>query len=428
MDFCFYRQNGAYANKARETVFIFLKHLYSKDIFPSENPTAFYNSKSQYQPSFFHILLPQTADAILKTEGMPDYVGKGRHMEPKLSFIDQSDIAKKAVFYVGGHYTGKKEKTHLCNQMYVEAYFPHTLLYPHPIIMFHGAGQTNVNWMITPDGRMGWADYFVSKGFAVYLAEQPARGRSAYHPEENGPRIYHSAESLIRRFTSDQGDWPQSRKHTQWPGESTSLEEETLKQFLASQVEYLPSNKDSQALVLAAGQELLNITGPAILLTHSQAGPFGWLLADACPQLVRGIVAMEPSGPPFSAHLTSSIAENYGLTELPLHYDPPVEKLEDLKLTLLKAPEQDLSDGWIFQEPAPQLPRLQGIPILLLVSEASYHAQYDHLTSRVLRQCGVQHDFVRLEEQGIYGNGHMMMLEKNNLEIADLIIDWLKKS
>lgn len=348
-----------------------------------------------------------------------------KSMKYNIPLIDQEALGKRAVFYVGGHYSGEKGKTHCCNQMYVEAYIPNTILHPYPVIMFHGAGQTNVNWLTTPDGRMGWADYFLSKGYAVYLAEQPARGRSAYHPEDNGPQIYHSVEALISRFTSDQGNWPQSRKHTQWPGNGTDPEEPSLKQFLASQVEYLPSNKESQRLVLEAGRELLHMTGPAILLTHSQAGPFGWLLADDCPEMVKGIVALEPSGPPFSADLNCAKAKNYGIAELPLHYNPPVESVDQLELELLNAPQSEWADGWVLKNPAPQLPRLQGVPILLMVSEASYHAQYDHLTSYVLHQCGVEHDFVRLEQHGIHGNGHMMMLEKNNLQIADLILEWL---
>ena len=40
-------------------------------------------------------------------------------------------------------------------------------------------------------------------------------------------------------------------------------------------------------------------------------------------------------------------------------------------------------------------------------------------------QLGVRHDFVRLDDAGIHGNSHMMMLEKNNLEIADYLIRWL---
>ena len=43
---------------------------------------------------------------------------------------------------------------------------------------------------------------------------------------------------------------------------------------------------------------LLDKIGPAILLTHSQSGAFGWPVADARPNLVKALVAVEPNGPP----------------------------------------------------------------------------------------------------------------------------------
>ncbi len=344
----------------------------------------------------------------------------------EIKWIDQSFVASKSIFYIDNAIVGEEGDRHMCNQMYVEAFFPKKQEHPWPVVMFHGAGQTNVNWMVTPDGRMGWADYFVSKGYVVYLCEQPSRGRSAYHARDNGPRIYHSLESL-QRFMSNSGAWPQSQRHTQWPGEGTmAFTNETDRQFIASQVEYLPSNAVSQRLVLDCGVRLLDMIGPAILLTHSQAGPFGWLLADARPKLVKGIVALEPSGPPFSGNLSDSSAKSFGITELPMRMEPPVERKESFRLRLLPSPGEGLNDGWVLEEPAPKLVNLAGIPIWVIVSEASYHAGYDHLTSYVLRQCGVEHEFIRLENEGIHGNGHMMMLEKNNLEIADMILKRLK--
>ncbi len=65
---------------------------------------------------------------------------------------------------------------------------------------------------------------------------------------------------------------------------------------------------------------------------------------------------------------------------------------------------------------------------MILVTEASYHAAYDHCTSKYLRQAGVQNTFIRLEERGIHGNGHMAMLEKNNLRIAQLIAGWIRRN
>lgn len=82
--------------------------------------------------------------------------------------------------------------------------------------------------------------------------------------------------------------------------------------------------------------------------------------------------------------------------------------------------------GWLQADPPRRLVNLAGIPILILTAEASYHAAYDHLTSAFLRQAGVAHDFVRLADVGIRGNGHMMMLEKNNLEIAAYLRGWVE--
>jgi hypothetical protein len=79
-------------------------------------------------------------------------------------------------------------------------------------------------------------------------------------------------------------------------------------------------------------------------------------------------------------------------------------------------------------EPARRMPTLAGIPILIIATESSYHAVYDHCTSKYLAQAGVANTFVRLEDVGIRGNGHMLMIEKNNLEIADFIAKWVDKN
>ncbi len=343
-------------------------------------------------------------------------------------FSDKSSLSGRGVFYVGGSMKGAPDgKQYMGGQMFVEGYEPAELKHPYPIIMFHGAGQTNVNWLTTPDGRPGFADFFLSKGYRVYLAEQPARGRSAYHAPEDGPLTWHPLEDILERFCSANGSWPQARLHDQWPGEP-SLTDPAFIQFARAQVDYLPDDTDSQRMVLEAGKELLELAGPAILLTHSQSGPFGWLLGDAYPELVKGIVALEPSGPPFSRDLSSPEARDFGLARLPLHFDPPVTSPSELQLELMKAPREDWKDGWMLREPAPRLPRLRGKPILIMTSEASYHVQYDHLISGLLRQCGVEHDHVYLSDAGIHGNGHMMMLERNSMDIAALIDDWIGKS
>jgi hypothetical protein len=78
-------------------------------------------------------------------------------------------------------------------------------------------------------------------------------------------------------------------------------------------------------------------------------------------------------------------------------------------------------------EPAKQLVNLAQIPVLTVTSEASYHAMYDHCTVDYLIQAGVEVEHLKLGEEGIHGNGHMFFMEKNSLEIAERVVDWLRK-
>ena len=60
-------------------------------------------------------------------------------------------------------------------------------------------------------------------------------------------------------------------------------------------------------------------------------------------------------------------------------------------------------------------------------AEASFGAPTAHCNAAFLKQAGVPVDFIRLADIGIRGNGHFLMLEKNNLEIAAVIADWLDR-
>lgn len=177
-----------------------------------------------------------------------------------------------------------------------------------------------------------------------------------------------------------------------------------------------------------------------MLFTHSQSGTFGWLVADARPALVKGIVAMEPSGPPVRDNITkgppewfednASVSKPYGLTAPPLAYDPPLSGPGDLKFVKQeKADGPDLVRCWEQAEPARKLKNLQNIPVLVAQAKASYHAPYDHCTYKYLKQAGVtKTTFVRLADVGVKGNGHMLMLEKNNMEIAAVAQKWLREN
>ena len=76
----------------------------------------------------------------------------------------------------------------------------------------------------------------------------------------------------------------------------------------------------------------------------------------------------------------------------------------------------------------PAIAQLQKMPVLVLTGEASYHAPYDHCTVKYLDQAGLRPSWVKLADIGIRGNSHVMMMEKNNKEIASAIGGWLDKT
>lgn len=265
--------------------------------------------------------------------------------------------------------------------------------------------------------------FFVEQGYEVYLVDQPARGRSAWHPGIDAQLRHFPVSTVETLFTASDGEWPQARLHTQWPGPGRRGDP-VFDQFYASQVGYVGSNVDTQTAMQAAGVALLERIGPAVLVTHSQAGPFDWLIADARPDLVKGIVAIEPQGPPIQSGNRKTAA--WGVADIALTYAPPITKAGDLQVEQQTTPDAPgLQTCWVQQEPARQLPRLGGIPITVVATEASYHAPFDHCTVRWLRQAGVAVEFSRLAQAGIHGNGHMVMLEKNNLDVAALVSDWV---
>jgi pimeloyl-ACP methyl ester carboxylesterase len=106
-----------------------------------------------------------------------------------------------------------------------------------------------------------------------------------------------------------------------------------------------------------------------------------------------------------------------------------VTEASPLKFVREDQPEKpDFVRCWAQEEPARKLVNLQSTPTLIVTSEASYHAPYDHCTVRYLAQAGVKSTFLRLPDVGIHGNGHMMMLEKNNDAIAKVMADWLDRT
>src|SRR6266704_6927080 len=217
----------------------------------------------------------------------------------------------------GGYYTSAVNEaapggattvglTYQSHQMYVEYYIPKNVTHPYPVVMIHGGAQTQTNFWMTPDGQPGWGQFFLANGYAVYIADQVGRGNSGYAFEPYGAYYGTLAEPKVAigpptSVTSVETSWsipqllnvfPHGYLHTQWPG--TGMPGSYFfDQFMISQVSSNGNAIFTQAEAQAAGAALLDRIGPAIIVTHSQSGVFGPLIADKRPNLVKGVVTVE---------------------------------------------------------------------------------------------------------------------------------------
>jgi pimeloyl-ACP methyl ester carboxylesterase len=344
-------------------------------------------------------------------------------------------LAKEGYFYVGGHQLKLDTGIVIADAMFVQYQIPKSSRYHYPIVFVHGGcGFAGITWLGTPDDREGWAEYFLRRGYSTYVVDEPGCGRSAYYPDVDGALRLNSVvrdDELIdnpERYLL----WPQARLYTQKP---ISMGASALAtQYMSQPKESIPNGQHMDEASRDALAALLDKIGPSIIIAHSHGAQFAWLAADLRPHLVKSIIALEPAGPPFkddtavaSSKPANDPSRAWGLTDAPITYEPSVKDPSELAPRQELAPSADLVGCWNMTGQQRKLPNLAGIPILILTSEAGYHARYDYCTSQFLIRAGVNNEHIRLEDIGIHGNGHRLAQEPNNLQIANVVEDWLKK-
>ena len=353
-----------------------------------------------------------------------------------------ANIGRQGHFYVGGKWVGEPGKETMDGAMYVDVWVPKDIRHPYPVVFVTGGGgQGPYSLMQTPDGRPGWAYDFVNQGYTVYMMDYPATGRSAYVPSVDGtvtpPRsgpLMEEVWSGGRPAATPQSSWPQAKKYTQWPSDAPNkgkMGDPVFDYFAKTELQSVANPNNAQIITDTVVQLLDLIGQPVVLMVNSGVASSGWVIADARPKLVRGILAAEPVAPPIENAERGSTGPGrlWGVTSLPIHYDPPVKDPSELRpVREEKADGPDLIPCWIQQEPAHKLVNLQGIPVLEISGEASYHRPYSHCVAKWLNQAGVKATYVRLEDVGLPGNGHQMMSEKNSAGIAKFFMDWLDKN
>lgn len=313
--------------------------------------------------------------------------------------------SRRGSFWVTGQRVVRDDKSYQKGPMYVAWEAPESITQPYPVVLVHGGTLQGTEWLDTPDGRPGWAQRFVEAGYVVFRVDRPGHGRSPYHSEimgEMGPPFsYERAREVY---------FPEGGGETQWP--FAVDDEAAFDSFIAA---YGPMQADlaaSQTLDADRLASLLDRIGKSIIVTHSASGPDGWLIADRRPNLVAGIVAVEPMGPVFG--VTPGIGSlEWGLTAAPITFDPPLATAAQVRaadpLTL-------------------KIPGLKGVPVALLTGETSIFASFATSIVPFLRTAGASVDHLDLPAMGIHGNGHGLIYERNSDEAFDVVSQWLSTS
>jgi hypothetical protein len=262
-----------------------------------------------------------------------------------------------------------------------------------PVVMVHGCCLSSKTWETTPDGRMGWNEYFVRKDRPVYLADQVSRARSGFDPSTFNavkagtlppselPNVLdasHQAAWSIFRFGPTYG--------TAFPDEQFPMQavDELYKQMIPDLNAVLPMPNPTWTNMAALAVKLKG----AILIGQSESGFFPEQAALIDAAGVKGIVSIE----------------------MPC-------------VTTLKAEE---------------LSKLAKIPLLVMFGDHLGDIQgpfnfwpgaFDSCNTFVkqVNDAGGDAQMMSLPKMGIKGNSHMLMQDKNNLQLADLILGWIDK-
>lgn len=312
---------------------------------------------------------------------------------------------RRGHFWVPGERVEAAHGTVQRAPMFVHWEAPPAVTYPHPLVLIHGGGGQGTDWTGTPDGRPGWATRFVEAGFAVYVVDRCGHGRSPFHPDVVGAMgdqfPYEAGKAL---FLPDDTRVLQR----QWSYER-DIGSDVVDQLLCPMGPLPADLAESQRMDADRLARLLDVIGAAVLVTHSAGGPVGWLAADARPDQVAAIAAIEPVGPAF-ADFPGLGKLAWGLTAARTAYEPAPARPED-------AEHADPS--------ALRIPALAGKPVAVVSAGASPFAGFAPQVTDFLNVAGARAEHVHLPDHGITGNGHGLMFEGNSDDTVKPVIDWI---
>lgn len=271
-----------------------------------------------------------------------------------------------------------------------------------PLVLWHGYGQFSKTWETTPDGREGYQNIFLRRGYGVYVLDQPRRGNAGRSTQPITIKPVPDEQKWFDIFRV--GIWPDYFPGVQFPQDSASLEQ----YFRQMTPDTGPIDIDLNSDAVAA---LFGKIGQGILVTHSHSGGMGWLTAIKSRN-VRAIVAYEPG--------SNFIFPN---GEVPFPIPSSAGPME--------------ANG----VPLPEFMMLTKIPIVIFYGDnipdkPTANPGQDQWRIRLamarlwrdaVNRRGGDVTVVHLPEIGVRGNTHFPMSDLNNARIAGLMSDWLAK-
>jgi pimeloyl-ACP methyl ester carboxylesterase len=271
-----------------------------------------------------------------------------------------------------------------------------------PLVFWHGYGQFSKTWETTPDGREGYQNIFLRKGFRVYLVDQPRRGNAGRSTQPSTLTPVPDEQKWFNIFRI--GIWPNFFQGVQFSHNPEALEQ----YFRQMTPDTGPIDIDVNSDAIA---ELFKKIGPGILVTHSHSGGMGWRTVIKSTD-VRAVVSYEPG---------SGFIFPVGEVPSPMHSSGGTLEATGVPLSdfmkLTKIPIVITYGDYIPEHPSANPGQDQW----------RVRLEMARLWRDAVNARGGDVSVVHLPEIGIRGNTHFPFSDLNNLEIADLMSKFLEK-
>lgn len=251
-----------------------------------------------------------------------------------------------------------------------------------PILFLPGGSVSGVTYESTPDGRPGWQLEFLRAGYSTYVADTWQAGRApwARYPEINAQEPQFRPKAFL--WETFRIGPPRSYALTReqrkaYPG--TRFPVHAFDKFaLQAFPRFQAPAADDRLLPLALFERVC----PCVLVAHSAAGPAAFQIAHERPDLVKAVIAIEPSG-------------GLGLEKR------RSDRVQLAPHLIMWGDHVNADDSW----------------------KGLYRSALEY--SDAIRAVGAPVSWINLPTEGVRGNSHMLMMDDNSAEIAARIHRWI---